>query len=289
MDKLRLHSNALGFEIHSGQRLAALYRASEELARDESPKPCFAPIYTPDGGLVTEYRPHDHAWHTGLYFGWVHVNQANLWGGPWYIPETRKYESVEHSHGVQRHDSFSRLEADGNGVAADEELTWLDADDRPMATESRQWHVRLQDAPRAYVWEVCTCIEPAEERLTLGASRAARYSGFELRLGPPFSAAEHWCSEGRLGHEAIMGQQARWVAANGAAGGTVIMMDHPQNPRHPVTWFTRANLLGAGLLMEGDLELARGQSLCLRYALHVSAEAYTREQVEQAYGIFVDG
>ena len=47
MDKLRLHSNALGFEIHSGQRLAALYRASEELARDESPKPCFAPIYTP--------------------------------------------------------------------------------------------------------------------------------------------------------------------------------------------------------------------------------------------------
>ena len=69
MGVLRLHENFLGFEIHDGEQLVCLYRAREELPRIESPKPCFAPIYTPSGRLITEYRPADHTWHTGLYFG----------------------------------------------------------------------------------------------------------------------------------------------------------------------------------------------------------------------------
>ena len=81
MNELSLKENGLGFEIVDGDRMTAFYRAVEELPRTESPKPCFAPIYTPSGGLVTEYRPADHAWHTGLYFGWVHVNDANLGAG----------------------------------------------------------------------------------------------------------------------------------------------------------------------------------------------------------------
>ena len=71
MPYLSLRENCLGFELHDGERLVALHRAREELARSESPKPCFAPIHTRSGVLVTEYRPADHLWHTGLYFGWV--------------------------------------------------------------------------------------------------------------------------------------------------------------------------------------------------------------------------
>ena len=111
MSGLRLVENCLGFEVCDQGRLIALYRAREELPRMESPKPCFAPIFTPSGMLVTEYKPVDHVWHTGLYFGWVHVNEANLWGGPWYVPEKGQYEYVEHSHGVQRHDEFLRAAA----------------------------------------------------------------------------------------------------------------------------------------------------------------------------------
>ena len=81
MCAFELRENALGVEIHAGDQLLALYRATEELPRSESTKPCFAPLYTLSGQLVTEYRPPDHAWHTGLFFGWVHVNDANLWGG----------------------------------------------------------------------------------------------------------------------------------------------------------------------------------------------------------------
>ena len=64
MCAFELRENALGVEIHAANRLLALYRATEELPRSESPKPCFAPLYTLSGQLVTEYRPPDHAWHT---------------------------------------------------------------------------------------------------------------------------------------------------------------------------------------------------------------------------------
>ena len=85
MSELRLETNCLGFELHDDDQLVALYRATEELPRDESPKPCFAPIYTPSGKLITGYRPKDHLWHTGLCFGWTHVNEVhNFWGGSWY-------------------------------------------------------------------------------------------------------------------------------------------------------------------------------------------------------------
>ena len=296
MTALTLQPNPLGFEIHSGDQLAARYLATEELPRTVFNYTWFHEIDTPSGIQITEYRPGDHTWHTGLYFGWVHANQANLWGGGWYIPERDRYEDVPHTHGVQRHDQFTRLGADGDGIAVEEKLTWLDQDDDSLATETRTFAIQpLSDQTgycffisTGYCFLISTRIEPTVDKLTLGASRAARYSGLELRMGPPFAEALHRCSEGREGHEAIMGQRARWVSAQGATGGQVVMMDHPTNPRHPVTWFTRANLLGAGLLMEGDLEIEKGDSLELHYALLILDESATPEEIEGYYPRFAD-
>ena len=154
MCAFELRENALGVEIHAGDQLLALYRATEELPRSESPKPCFAPLYTLSGQLVTEYRPPDHAWHTGLFFGWVHVNDANLWGGRWYLPETKKYEHVDDSHGVQRHDRFTALAADG----VTESLSWLDGHDQLMARESRSFG--FSSLAGGYCLRISTRIEP---------------------------------------------------------------------------------------------------------------------------------
>ncbi|MFH1572044.1 MAG: PmoA family protein [Gemmatimonadota bacterium] len=288
MGALEVRTNLLGFEVIDGDRPVALYRAREELPRDESPKPCFAPVYTPDGILVTEYRPADHRWHTGLYFGWVHANHANLWGGGWYIPEKGRYEDVPDTHGAQRHESFEETKAAGGAPVVRERLTWVDFADAPLALEERAY--TLGRCPGGYLWRLQTRIRPAAERLVLGASRAARYSGLELRLGPPFAppgtGARHVSSAGLEGHEAIMGQRARWVSAAGATGGMVVMMDHPTNPRHPVTWFTRANLLGAGLLMPGDLTVERGAPLDLTYGFAVLSSPVAPGQVEALYHAF---
>jgi len=285
---VELRENCLGFELRDGERLVALYRACEELPRSESPKPCFAPIYTPSGGLVTEYRPADHPWHTGLYFGWVHANGANLWGGPWYLPEKDRYEMVEGSHGVQRHLDFVGERVEAGEVSIREKLEWLDPQDRVMAEELRTYTFRKQEAP-GYLWTIETRIQPMGGPLVLGASRAARYSGLELRLGPPFADAQHRDSEGREGHEQLMGQRARWVSAAGASGGGVVMMDQPGNPRHPTPWFVRRNLLGVGLLMEGDLTVKEGEELALRYGFVLLDQAPSAATAEAIYRDFVGG
>ena len=287
MPNLSLRENCLGFELHDGERLVSLYRAREELPRSESPKPCFAPIHTRSGVLVTEYRPADHPWHTGLYFGWVHANDVNLWGGHWYDPQKRKYEHVEHSHGVQRHVRFAGSRIAEVGASIAEELEWLDAGDQPIVKERREYGFRVLENGAGYFWTIETRIAAVGEKLVLGASRAARYSGLELRMGPPFAPARHRSSEGLVGHESIMGQRARWVSAAGAGGGTVVMMDHPHNPRHPVTWFTRMNLLGAGLLMEDDLEIDPQEPLRLRYGFAILDQDPGVAEIEALYARYL--
>ena len=165
-----------------------------------------------------------------------------------------------------------------------ESLSWLDGRDQLMARESRSFGFYSTEG--GYCLRISTRIEPVGDRLVMGASRAARYSGLVLRMGPSFAEADHYCSEGRQGHANIMHQHARWVGARGKSGGFVALMDHPSNPRHPVTWFTRANLLGTGLLVESDLELAAGECLELHHAFFVLDQDPGPTQIESLYADF---
>ena len=67
------------------------------------------------------------------------------------------------------------------------------------------------------------------------------------------------------------------------------MMDHPDNSRHPVTWFTRKNLLGAGLLMEGDLEVDRREPLRLRYGFAILDQEPEVDAIEALYARYLRG
>ena len=289
LSHLRLEVNeADGFEVYSDRRLLCRYNAATgRLPRDESPKPCFHPVYTPSGGLVSEYRPDDHTWHTGLYFGWVHVNDTNFWGGSWYLPEQGEYVPVPDSHGVQRHDGFTPVENRGSDVAIGEDLTWLDRNDRPLITESRRFEFLETDRAGGCLWLIESVITPTGEEITMGASRAARYSGLVLRMGPPFADAFHTSGSGRSGHESIMRTRDRWVGAAGAQGGMVVLMDHPRNLRHPVHWFTRRNLLGTGPLMEEDLTIRPTESLHLRYGFLVLDDVPGEGEIEDLYRSYV--
>ena len=82
MSKLSLQKNLLGFEVHyDDNRPLTLYRAREELPRTDSPKPCFAPIYTFRHARYG-VRPSDHTWHAGLYFGWCTPTTQTCGAGP---------------------------------------------------------------------------------------------------------------------------------------------------------------------------------------------------------------
>ncbi|MDP6114812.1 MAG: PmoA family protein [Planctomycetota bacterium] len=282
MSELNIKENCLGFELYDGDNLVTLYRAKEHIERSEAPKPCFHPIYTPSGHLITEYRPSDHAWHTGLYYGWVHANHANLWGGPWYLKEVGKYQLYPGTHGEQKHQGFEISASDGV-VTVQQSVDFLDGKDALMARDNRSFEFRKLEGDTGTIWNITTEISPEVDALALGASRAAKYSGLELRMGPPFAPADHRNSEGLAGHENIMHQRGRWCVAAGECGGAVAMFDHPDNPRHPTDWFTRKNLMGAGLLVSGDLEVRKGEPLRLRYAFLVLDENPSDEFIEAQY------
>ena len=289
LTSLRLKVNAeIGFELYTGCQLLARYNAAtDHLSRQESPKPCFHPIYTHSDNLITEYRPHDHTWHTGLFFGWVHVNETNFWGGSWYLPEEKKYVAVPNSHGIQRHDEFTPVLNLDNSVTIGEKLTWLDRYDQPVIKESRKYSFQETATRRGCLWLIDTEIVPIVGDVTLGASRAARYSGLVLRMGPPFADAFHTSDTGRSGHESIMQSRGRWVSAAGASGGMVVMMDHTRNIRHPVHWFTRKNLLGSGLLMNDDLNLCQSEALNLSYGFLVLEDVVDRQEIECYYQAYL--
>ena len=289
LSHLRLEVNeGKGFEVYAERQLLGRYNAATgHLPREESPKPCFHPVYTPSGGLISEYRPDDHTWHTGLYFGWVHVNDTNFWGGSWYLPEQGKYVPVPDSHGIQRHDAFTSVLNLENGVAIEERLTWLDRGDHPVIRESRRFDFLETPAARGCLWLIDSVMTPIAGAVTLGASRAARYSGMVLRMGPPFADAFHTSGSGSGGHESIMRTRDRWVAAAGASGGMVVMMDHPGNLRHPVHWFTRRNLLGTGPLMEEDLFLDASDRLHLRYGFLVLDDVLDQKEIEDLYRTYL--
>ena len=42
-------------------------------------KPYIHPVVLPDGRVISELRPKDHRWHTGLWFSWKFINGVNYW------------------------------------------------------------------------------------------------------------------------------------------------------------------------------------------------------------------
>ena len=82
-------NDEMGFTLNSKhQLLAQLNITTAHLPEEESPKPCFHPIYTPSGQLISEYRPDDHRWHTGLFLAGFMSTTQIIGAVPGTYPKT---------------------------------------------------------------------------------------------------------------------------------------------------------------------------------------------------------
>ena len=84
--------------------------------------------------------------------------------------------------------------------------------------------------------------------------------------------------------------RATWSAYTADADGktvTVAMFDHPQNPRHPATWFTMtapfAYLSATLNLYKEPLKIVSGKPLVLRYAVAVWDGKIEADRIEKLY------
>ncbi|MEL7497721.1 MAG: PmoA family protein [Planctomycetota bacterium] len=106
-------------------------------------------------------------------------------------------------------------------------------------------------------------------------------------------------SEGVAG-PAIWGKPAKWVLYYGKIDGqpiSIAMFDHPSNLRHPTMWHARdyglvaANPFGMHHFLgkpkgTGEVTIAKGSTLSLRYRLEIFASEVDRERVEAKWNAF---
>jgi hypothetical protein len=88
--------------------------------------------------------------------------------------------------------------------------------------------------------------------------------------------------------------QSNWCAYTAAVDGrpvTVAMLGHPDNPRHPTTWFTMAKpfayLSGTLNLHQEPLVIDDAKSLVLRYAVVAWDGKVAKDRVDQVYHWFI--
>lgn len=272
------------------------YHYRTNVPREETPKPYIHPLTTPNGDLFTLDRPHDHAWHRGLFFGWAWVNAVNLWGGASYV-RGQGYTLLD-DHGEIVHMRWEGLERHNDRVTAVESLLWRDQNGREMATERRTLTVYVPESETALLLTVASEVQPSEgmERLEFstpmieGRPDPSGYSGLTIRMPRSMTGGDMLDATGARG-DAVMGSRAQWAMYRAMQDGTcrpcaVAMFDHPQNPRYPTHWFVRNTpfaVLSPALVWDERFVLSAGQKLKLLYGVWLRSGEVTAHQVQQAY------
>ena len=248
-------------------------------------RPHLHPVRTPGGAVLTRDAPEDHPWHHGLWFTIKFVDDDNFW------EEMAPY-------GVLRHDGPPEVEVRrDDSVRVKGTLRWIRPDRETVAVHERRElaHVPIDD--RAYAIDLDTTLVPTTpvrfDRTPF--TTWGGYGGLALRGSGDFVDTRLLLDSGAE-QERVIGEPSRWVDLSGTVDGTpagITMLDHPDNPRHPVPFYgsTRAatygegwsNFLNAAFLFHQPLEVGAGEPLRIRHRVVVHDGAWDSDRVEAAW------
>lgn len=278
------------------------YVYAPDTAPHESPKPYLHPLRTLAGHLVTDFRPHDHPWHTGLCMTLVSVSGENFWGGPTYVHGSGYVQ--RENNGRQAHDAWLRLacEANGDGERAvlAECLQWVSQAGETLLLEEREIAVPEVNAAAGYYrLDFTTRLTNATGRTlhfgspTTEGRPLAGYGSLFWRGPQAFLHGEVLAAGGAGGPE-MMGQRSPWLAYIGRHDGndgndgndarsTLVFLDHPANPRYPTQWYVRTDPFAAvsfAFVFDTEYPLPPGEDVTLRYRVVIADGAWSRPQIE---------
>lgn len=210
-------------------------------------------VLRPDVGgddAASRSASHDHPYQRGLRIAHADVGGHDLWTD---------------DSGIELESSTLHMGPNGSArVRA--RLSWRAPDGALLCSETRT--IALASFEGLRLLDVTTRIAATGEGLDFGDVKDGL---FALRLADDLAGrtpgTRVFDSEGREG-TAIRGQRARWVAHAGRAPGedgaalpvTVVVLDHPSNPRAPCRWQVRpygivaANPFGRSAFEEGSHE-----------------------------------
>jgi len=232
---------------------------------DDNPRPYLFPVNGPSGRSLTRIgHPRDpvtHSHHNSVWVSHQFVNGVNFWedraGGPRIA-----------------HQRIERLD-DGDRAAFAEALNhWIDKDGRLQMIERRRTTVQALEGAE---WLLILDLQfEAKDAAVVLAETAFGPLGVRLAktIGVIDGGGTIRNSEGGIDEAGCFRKPARWVDYAGPITATasegITLLDHPQNPHHPVPFHVRNDgWMGIALTFPGALTIAPGQPLHLRYALYV--------------------
>jgi Methane oxygenase PmoA len=229
----------------------------------ELPKPCFHPLATGDGHVITGFQMSDHVWHRGLWFTIKYINQSNFWEErpPFGVQVTRSQPKCEL--------------VDAQTVRLEHELQWTAEATGAVLDERRtiSFHVQA-DGVRRIDW--VSSLTPLQD-LVLDRTPYTTwggYGGLAFRAARQVHGTSCLLPDGQSVN-AIIGQPHPWSLVRGIVDGrpdakiSIGMIDHPGNPRSPQPWYCKTgnsyDLMNAAFLFNEPMNVARGEKLEFRY------------------------
>lgn len=234
-------------------------------------KPYVSECYTPGGVQFLRDSPFDHKHHHALMYA-IGINKVSFW------EETEK-------GGKQVHREFTGSKTEpvngGTWTHFGEMLDWIaPGQDKPWVAEMRTvGMMQLKGiAGRVVSWE--TQLTPAHGAGDLQLT-GNHYYGLGARFIQSMDKNGRFIYASGKPGPIVRGDERNtpdlWCAYQAEADGkpvTIAMFDHPDNPRHPATWFTMGDngggfaYLAATLNLDDEpMTLKQDETLRVRYGV----------------------
>jgi hypothetical protein len=245
------------------------------------PKGFFHPLCTPAGHVLTNFEPHDHFWHRGLWFTIKFINGENFWeeNPPFGTQRTAVPPTITHEAGgpISVFSSVEWLRPDGKGT---------------VINEQRLFTYRPIDG-LSYAIDFTFILKPRVDVL-LDRTVFTTWGGYG---GLTFRGNRNWTESRLLFSDGTTSDRptpkiADWCDLSGKLDGGVnqtggiAIFDHPENPRHPTPWYGGTgpgHYFNAAFLFNEPVTLAAEEKLRFRYRVLVHDAMRDVEALREDY------
>ena len=271
-DPLQVKKDDSLITVLDGEQVVLRYKYA-----DVPYKPYVLEFFTPDGVNIVRDSPSDHLHHHGLMFA-IKVDGINFWEEH-MAPGLQKVTKVEEPRSEK-----------GRAVIA-HGVDWVNPpEDKTLLQEARKIEVyNLADGEASLLTWQCLFSCPAGK--PSASLTGSHYHGLGVRFLESMDKEGHFQNaDGGTGVEGTNESKSRWCAYSAKADGkpvTVAMFDHPQNYRHPATWFTMdsgfAYMSDTMYLHKEPVVVSAGEPLLLRYGVALWDGTPEPEAIESLY------
>ena len=283
--KLSQTPEQIAVEI-DGKPFTVFYIAGKDLNR-----PYLHPLRSASGTIVNRSFPAgqipgestDHPHHAGLFYGHGDVNGYNYWAIQNVPTPASKADSTMGRIVLKQVVSVKSGKESGS---VDVVFNWLKPDGKPLLTETRKMTFYAHPTLRIIDFDFdLAAIEKVVFRDTKEGTFAMRMATpleeppLKGKASGPPRTGKLINAQGGEREANVWGKRSEWVDYSGDLDGErvgVVMMDHPDNPRHPTYWHSRGyglhsiNPFGVSDFLNdktqnGSLTLEPGQHVRFRY------------------------